>query len=115
MQALRVLSSRHLKRRMEFQESGKVKGGPSKGGFLNKRLFFRMIYDLYTHTIHFIIYIYIYPYMNIIDYSGSHFYQDRLCLAPKEVGGSKQVRRSRRKIIVVSLLVVHSRSLVIVF
>ena len=34
--------------------SGKDKGGPSKGGFLNNRLFPWIIYNRYTHTINFI-------------------------------------------------------------
>ena len=34
--------------------SGKDKGGPSKGGFLNDILFSWVTYYLYTHTINFI-------------------------------------------------------------
>ena len=38
-------------------DSGKDKGGPTKGGFLNNMLFSWMMYDLYTHTINFIAHI----------------------------------------------------------
>ena len=38
--------------------SGKDKGGPSKGGFLNNRLFSWIMYDSYTPTINFITQIY---------------------------------------------------------
>ena len=67
--------------------SGKDKGGPSIGVFLNNMLCSWSTYDLYTHTINFItriyiyiyihIYIYIYidyPYMRMIYYSGNHLY-----------------------------------------
>ena len=36
-----------------IQATGKDKGGPSKGGFLNNILFSWTIYCLYTHTINF--------------------------------------------------------------
>ena len=54
-------------------QSGRDKGGPGKGGFLNTTV---------IHTYNGFPYTDKDPCMKIIDYSGNHLYQDHLCLAP---------------------------------
>ena len=83
------------------QHLGQDKGGRSKGGFLNNRLFSWIDYYQFTHTISFItnIYIYIYIYTYISVYENNRWFrkppllgpllslrQNELCEGPREGG-----------------------------
>ena len=68
-------------RLFNIRSSGKDKGGPSKGGFLNNIWFshtvlylFNEINGVFKHTIIF---------MQLAYCSGNHLYWDHLCLAPR--------------------------------